>query len=83
MDIGSCEVKVGKDWVIVPIDKALGLHPDRIKRCPECHGRVRAHKTSVDGMRAHFEYFVAHTGCSRSRSVPFSGESTPHPKAIS
>ena len=83
MEIDTCEVKVGKDWVVITIDKALELHPDRIKRCPECHGKVRAHKTSVDGMRAHFEHFDAHAGCSRSRGVRFSGRSTRHPKAIS
>lgn len=78
----DCEVKVGKKWVTVSIDRALGLHPDRVKRCPECHGKVRAHKAGVDGMRAHFEHFIAHDGCSRSRSVKFSGASTTHPRPL-
>ena len=79
----TCEVKVGAIWVAVTLDKALALHPDRIKRCVECHGGVRAHKTAVNGMQPHFEHFDAHPGCSRSRSVKFSGISRLHPRAVS
>jgi hypothetical protein len=39
----TCEVKAFGKWELVSIDKALSLNKERIKRCPECHGRVRAH----------------------------------------
>jgi hypothetical protein len=83
MENDTCELKIGDEWAPLRVDAALGINSERVKRCPECHGRVRAHKASVDGMRAHFEHFEAHAGCSRSRSVPFIGISTIHPKAIS
>ncbi|MEI5677361.1 MULTISPECIES: hypothetical protein [unclassified Mesorhizobium] len=77
-----CEVKARGEWVAVSIEDALRmLHPDRTKRCPECHGAVRAHSHSKDGMRAHFEHLIAHKGC--SKSTAFDGQPSTHPKAIS
>jgi hypothetical protein len=79
--IAECEVKVKGAWLSVTIDKALGLHPERVLRCPECHGRVRAHNASEDGgMRAHFEHRVGHEGCSRGHY--FKGHSSPHPRRL-
>ena len=68
-------------WEPISIDKALGLHPERVKRCSECHGQVRAHKLGTTDQRAHFEHFRAHEGC--SRSVEYAGTLSRHPKAIS
>jgi hypothetical protein len=77
-----CEMWANKSWVEVSIEDALRRYdPDRRKRCPECHGQVRAHKSGDDGMKAHFEHFVAHKGC--SKSVAFNGMQSRHPKAIS
>jgi len=32
-------------------------------RCPECHGRVRAHSAGRDGISAHFEHRENNPGC--------------------
>ncbi|WP_237353650.1 hypothetical protein [Xanthobacter sp. YC-JY1] len=77
-----CEIESKGAWVLIPIDDALKLGPSVIKRCPLCNGRVRAHKESNNGMRAHFEHFEAHAGCPRSRGARFSGRVTRHPSAV-
>jgi hypothetical protein len=62
--MAECEVKVGGDWKRLTLDQALELDPSRLKRCPECHGQVRLHKASIDGMVAHFEHYERNPGCS-------------------
>jgi hypothetical protein len=80
-DVDTCEVKVSGEWISRTIDEALRLHRDRELRCSECHGRVRAHHQAVDGsMRAHFEHFQRHEGCSRGSC--FCGIKSAHPKAL-
>jgi hypothetical protein len=80
-DAGTCEVKVKGEWITRTIDEALRLHRDRELRCSECHGRVRAHHQAQDGsMKAHFEHFQRHEGCSRSWC--FGGTRFVHPKAL-
>jgi hypothetical protein len=76
----TCEVKAFGKWELITIDKALALNKDRLKRCPECHGRVRAHNAGSDGTPAHFEHFREHKGC--VRSYTFDGSHSMHPKAI-
>jgi hypothetical protein len=83
MEADSCKAKVHGTWTSITIDEALGAYADYLKRCPECHGRVRAHRRAKNGMRAHFEHHRAHAGCSLSRGVPFSGHHSIHPEAIS
>jgi len=83
MEADTCQAKLEGKWVPITIDEALKLPRDHLKRCSECHGRVRAHRASINGMRAHFEHRVAHAGCPRSRGVPFSGQHSLHPEAIS
>ncbi|TDU00784.1 hypothetical protein DFO45_0288 [Azorhizobium sp. AG788] len=79
----ECEIRsLDGGWEAVGVEEALGLPSSLLKRCPECHGRVRVHRASVNGMRAHFEHMEAHRGCSLSRGVPFSGVSSPHPVAL-
>jgi len=82
MDKDYCEANYGNGWMLLSIEGALELNPETPKRCPECHGAVRAHKASVNGMRPHFEHLEAHEGCTRSRGVSFSGRSTPHPNPL-
>ena len=60
----DCEVKVKGEWIRIPIAKAVQLHKDRILRCNECWGRVRAHNEGVNGARAHFEHESRNPGCS-------------------
>lgn len=79
-DIDTCEVKVRGEWVAVTIEDALRLDRDRLKRCSECHGRVRAHARGQDGMRPHFEHFERHSGCSKGDC--FSGEKSYHRKRM-
>jgi hypothetical protein len=62
--MAECEVKVWGDWKHLTLDQALELDPSRLKRCPECHGQVRLHKASIDGMVAHFEHYERNPGCS-------------------
>lgn len=79
--IATCELKLKDGWTAIPIDKALSLHPERLLRCPECYGRVRAHKASEDGvMRAHFEHRIGHDGCSLGHY--FKGTKSRHPRAL-
>lgn len=83
IDDELCEIKSKGAWVPLPIEDALKLDGSVIKRCPLCHGRVRAHNKSNNGMRAHFEHFEAHAGCPRPRRAQFSGKVTRHPSAVS
>lgn len=81
MDNFACEVKRAGVWVRISIQDALEMDSVQLKRCPECHGRVRAHKDGKDGPpQAHFEHFDAHAGC--SKSVKFKGVKSAHPKAV-
>lgn len=59
----TCEVRVRGIWTSVTLEDALRLDKDRVKRCPDCHGRVRAHGTGRNGEQAHFEHFEANPGC--------------------
>jgi hypothetical protein len=80
MKTDRCEMKIKDGWASLKIDDAIGLNPDILKRCIECHGKVRAHRASTNGMRAHFEHVDAHSGCSLGDS--FTGKETLHPKAL-
>ena len=72
----TCELRLRGEWVPIGLSEALRLHSSRDKRCPECHGKVRAHKEAENGMRAHFEHFEAHEGC--SLGPVFSGHRSRH-----
>jgi len=61
----ACEVYAHKVWQGIDLALALRMSKTRIKRCPECHGRVRIHSAASNGMRAHVEHFARHPGCSR------------------
>ena len=77
----TCEVKVKEIWITRTIDQALTLHKERVLRCPECYGQVRAHKEGAGGMaRAHFEHVTGHEGC--SRGIYFKGNKSPHPRSL-
>jgi hypothetical protein len=76
----SCEVRIRREWTCVTIDDALRLDANKVMRCPACHGRVKAFHASTNGMRAHFEHYVAHPGCPRGDL--FSGASSPHPEPL-
>lgn len=63
-----------------PVADILRMEPRPLLRCPECHGRVRAHKEGTTGQRAHFEHFAAHSGCSLKPT--FRGVRSRHPEAL-
>src|ERR1043166_908395 len=75
----TCEMKRRGEWILISIDEALDRHSDKVMRCPACHGRVKAHHASNNGMRAYFEHYDAHPGCPRGSS--YIGTPSPHPKA--
>jgi len=75
-----CEVKIQGRWERISLADALRLDQSRIKRCPECRGQVRAHKHANNGMRAHFEHFIAHLGCPLTEG--HSGPTIPHPRIV-
>ena len=77
----ECEFKVRGEWQRNDIAAALKMAAGELKRCPECHGRVRAHKAGTTGQRAHFEHLRAHAGCSLKPG--FSGRRSLHPEALS
>lgn len=61
----TCELWANGTWQVVSVDDVLAKWAERKLRCIECHGAVRAHKASVDGVSpAHFEHREAHAGCS-------------------
>lgn len=75
----TCEMRDGAEWVIVGIDEAL-KRPREAKRCPACHGRVKAFRAYSTGTRAHFEHFTLHRGCPTKPT--FDGRVTRHPMAL-
>jgi len=77
--MAECEVKVWGDWKRLTLDQALELDPSHLKRCPECHGQVRLHKASIDGMVVHFEHYERNQGCSLGDC--FDGNPKLHPLA--
>ncbi|WP_146606155.1 hypothetical protein [Mesorhizobium kowhaii] len=83
MEKDFCEMESGIGvWAPIEVYQALELNPDRRKRCPECHGAVRAHREGNNGMRAHFEHIEGHDGCSLKPRT-FSGTKSMHPDALS
>jgi hypothetical protein len=70
-----CEVLVRKQWTRVSLEEALNrLDKDRLKRCPACHGKVRAHRTGSNNAAAHFEHDEANPGCMWSHSYDGGGQ---------
>jgi hypothetical protein len=76
----ACEVFARNEWQGIDLQLALKMPNTREKRCPECHGRVRAHSVGSNGMKAHMEHFERHKGCSRGNY--FDGTATLHPSAL-
>jgi hypothetical protein len=75
-----CEIKSFGCWEQIPLEQALGMPKDRLMRCPECHGRVRAHSTGKNGEAAHFEHHERNPGCSLGHY--FDGTKKLHRKVI-
>lgn len=76
----AAELHANKAWQPIEIELALKMPKTRRMRCPDCHGRVRAHKVGSDGQRAHMEHYERHTGCPRGDC--FKGPLSPHSKAL-
>jgi len=77
----EAEIKSGGEWACQSIDDALQSFNGHDMRCPNCHGRVFAHKPYSNGTPAHFEHQTAHHGCLLS-GYHFSGVAKPHPDAL-
>lgn len=76
-----CELWASGKWHDISIDQALSDYAERILRCPECHGAVKAFNAGPNGKpRAHFEHKARHPGCSRGDC--FDGTQRPHPKPV-
>lgn len=75
-----CDVWRGNRWEEIDITEALPIRSEYLLRCCECHGRVRAHRQANNGMPAHFEHRVAHSGC--GLSTKYSGKGSLHPDAV-
>jgi len=77
----TCEARSKRGpWQIVSVDLAVEMNTSVEKRCVECHGRVRAHKTG-DGGAAHFEHIQKHVGCTLGTCYDGKG-SRLHPVAV-
>jgi hypothetical protein len=75
-----CEVQRGDGrWESISVEEAKALGSLEIKRCPQCHGRVSAHKAGGK-TPAHFEHLPKHNGCRLSHR--FDGNVRPHPFPI-
>lgn len=77
----AAELHANKCWNPISLAHALTMPRSRRMRCPECHGRVRAHRQGSDGQKAHMEHYERHVGCSRGDS--YDGNSRLHPQALS
>ena len=76
----SCEVWFGDAWVVVPIETAIA-HPELTRRCPECHGKVKAMRAGPENKpRAHPEHYSRHKGCSLGDC--FDGKNTLHSNPV-
>lgn len=80
MDEVVAELWADAKWVPITIDLALKMPRGRRMRCPECHGRVRAHKEGSTGQKAHMEHYERHPGCSRGDC--FDRKPRPHQRAL-
>jgi hypothetical protein len=67
-------------WQPIELELALKMPKTRRIRCPECHGRVRAHTAGKNGMKAHMEHLERNPGCPRGDC--FDGTPRRHPKAL-
>lgn len=78
----ECEIEVHGKWTLISIDEGVRLGPDVLKRCPACHGRMRAHKKSETGAKAHFEHiFLGGTACPRM-GIYFTGPASMHSEPL-
>lgn len=75
-----CEERINGRWSARTVAEVLAAAARGPIRCPECHGRVRAHKEGTTGQRAHFEHMRRHDGCSLKST--FNGRKTRHPDAL-
>lgn len=78
--IATCELKAHGKWQPIELALALRMPRERQMRCPECHGRVRAHSAGRNGQVAHFEHYENNSGC--SLGFNFDGTSRKHRKAL-
>lgn len=76
----AAELFANKRWNMISVEHALSMPRSRVLRCPECQGRVRAHREGSTGQRAHMEHYERHKGCSRGDC--FDGTSRPHPRSL-
>jgi hypothetical protein len=68
-------------WQRMPVREALRLQDDTF-RCPECLGRVRLRRASVEkNIGDHAEHYSKNTGCSLGNC--FAGEKQLHVKPLS
>jgi hypothetical protein len=76
----SCELKAFGKWEAIELSQALKMPRERLMRCPECWGRVRAHAAGKDGQVAHFEHYENNPGC--SLGFNFNGTRRKHKKVL-
>src|SRR5262245_50965556 len=75
-----CEAWIRGAWRVVAVE-ALLSHPEIVRRCAECHGRVRLHGAGPGGKwRAHAENLPHHDGCSLGHT--FDGNRRPNPNPV-
>ena len=76
----AAELFSNNTWRPIDLNAALNGPGTNRMRCPECHGRVRAHKAGTTGQKAHMEHFARHAGCPRGDC--YDGAASLHPKAL-
>lgn len=74
------QVSVKGEWQSIDLNTALGLHRNRVMRCIECQGRVRAFRQGSNGQVAHMEHDHRNKGCSRGDC--FDGEHRIHHRPV-
>ena len=59
----ACEINRGNVWKEIDVTEAIEIRKGLLMRCPDCHGRVQAHRQGENAMQAHFEHRKGYEGC--------------------
>lgn len=80
-DKSDCEVRIDGVWTHMSAAEAHARHRNADKRCPDCHGRVRAHGTYGAQQRISIVHRQRHDGCPRMPRQ-YAGTPKPHPDTL-
>lgn len=64
----NCEALISGKWYRIPVSilREYQKHKVVLRRCPECHTRIKLMSVGRDGQKAHFEHERRNSSCSES-----------------